>query len=83
MIDQIRNFLEQKVFGVCTYLGNKMGIASRYVRLFFIYSVFVANWSPIIIYMILACKNAPSYEVVYANFLSVHPVPRTLLVCFL
>lgn len=54
MIDQIRNFLEQKVFGVCTYLGNKMGIASRYVRLFFIYSVFVANWSPIIIYMILA-----------------------------
>jgi len=31
-----------------------MGIASRYVRMFFIYSLFIANWSPLIVYMIMA-----------------------------
>lgn len=53
-VNDIRKYLEPKAFGVCTQLGKKMGIASSHVRLFFIYATFIANWSPIIIYMILA-----------------------------
>lgn len=53
-VNDIRKYIEPKAFGVCAQLGKKMGIASSHVRLFFIYTTFVANWSPIIIYMILA-----------------------------
>lgn len=54
IIDKIRQFLEIRVFGVCTQLGEKMRIPSGYIRMFFIYATFVANGSPIIIYLILA-----------------------------
>lgn len=53
-IQHIRVFFEIQIFGVCTKLGQKLGIASRYIRLFFIYALFIANGSPLIIYLILA-----------------------------
>ncbi|MBK9487042.1 MAG: PspC family transcriptional regulator [Sphingobacteriales bacterium] len=41
------------VYGVCSYLGRKLSMPSKRVRLFFIYTSFIALGSPIIIYLIL------------------------------
>lgn len=59
---EFREFVEPRLFGVCTWLGEKMGLGSRYVRLFFIYAIFINTWSPVIIYMVLAFwKNLLDY----------------------
>lgn len=50
----VRNFVEVRTFGVCTYLGEKMGIPIRNIRLFFVYASFIAMGSPVIIYMSMA-----------------------------
>jgi len=47
----IKNLLEKSAFGVCSYLGEKMGIASSRVRLYFIYASFIALGSPLIFYL--------------------------------
>lgn len=54
MIEIFRNTVEKSFFGVCTYIGNKMGIRSSRVRLYFIYTSFVTMGSPIVIYLVLA-----------------------------
>lgn len=54
MIDAARNIVEKSVFGVCSALGLKMGIAVSRVRLYFLYLSFVTLGSPIIFYLILA-----------------------------
>lgn len=53
-MNKLRNFLEMNAFGVCTYLGEKMGIASSKIRTWFIYISFLTIGSPVIIYMIIA-----------------------------
>ena len=53
-MNRLKYFVEGTVFGVCTFLGESLGIASSYIRLFFIYATFISIPSPIIIYMILA-----------------------------
>lgn len=50
----IRDAIELSVYGVCAYLGRKMSIPSKKVRMFFIYASFLALGSPIIIYLIFA-----------------------------
>jgi len=50
----IINIIEKYAFGVCSYLGDKMGIASARVRLYFIYISFVTLGSPIIFYLFVA-----------------------------
>ncbi|MCB0511847.1 MAG: PspC domain-containing protein, partial [Bacteroidetes bacterium] len=49
----MRDAIEMSVYGVCSYLGRKMSIPSKKVRLFFIYTSFIALGSPIILYLIL------------------------------
>jgi phage shock protein PspC (stress-responsive transcriptional regulator) len=49
-----KDLLERSAFGVCSYLGDKMGVATSRVRLYFIYISFFALGSPIIIYFFLA-----------------------------
>jgi phage shock protein PspC (stress-responsive transcriptional regulator) len=51
---KLHAFLENKAFGVCTFLGEKMGIASSSIRLFFIYASFLTFGSPILIYLGIA-----------------------------
>ena len=51
---QLKNFIEWQAFGVCTAIGEKMGIATSLIRMWFIYISFLTLGSPIIIYMILA-----------------------------
>jgi len=50
----IKNIIEKQGFGVCHYLGNKMGIQISRVRLYFIYLSFGALGSPIVIYLFVA-----------------------------
>ncbi|MBC8172532.1 MAG: PspC domain-containing protein [Chitinophagales bacterium] len=53
-MNKLRHIIETGAFGVCSWLGEKMGIASSRVRLFFVYVTFLTLGSPILIYMILA-----------------------------
>ncbi len=46
--------LEFKSFGVCTYLGNVIGISTDSIRKFFIYSSCLAFGSPMLVYLSLA-----------------------------
>jgi phage shock protein PspC (stress-responsive transcriptional regulator) len=50
----IKDSLERSLFGVCSYLGDKLGVASSRVRMYFIYLSFAALGSPIIIYLFIA-----------------------------
>ncbi len=54
MIKAIQYFFEQNAFGVCTRMGEKLGIASSSIRLWFIYASFITFGSPVILYMGLA-----------------------------
>lgn len=54
LIKEIQLFFENHAFGVCTAIGEKMGIATSSIRLFFIYASFLTFGSPIIIYLSLA-----------------------------
>jgi phage shock protein C len=45
-------FLEQRSFGVCSYLGERLGISISKIRLFFIYSSFLAVGFPVIFYLL-------------------------------
>ena len=53
-IKRIQDFFEGHAFGVCTRLGEKLGIATSSIRLFFIYASFLTFGSPVIIYLCLA-----------------------------
>ncbi len=48
-----RDIFEMSIYGVCSFLGRKLSIPSKKVRLFFIYASFIALGSPVIIYLIL------------------------------
>jgi phage shock protein C len=54
MNDYWRMIIESRVFGVCSYLGEKMGVAGRRIRLYFIYASFITFGSPVIIYLVAA-----------------------------
>ncbi len=51
---KIREFVEVRAFGVCSALGEKLGIATSRIRMWFIYISFLTAGSPVIVYMILA-----------------------------
>ena len=51
---KLREIIELNAFGVCTAMGEKLGIASSKIRMWFIYISFLTMGSPIIIYMIMA-----------------------------
>jgi phage shock protein PspC (stress-responsive transcriptional regulator) len=53
-MNKLRAFLEIRAFGVCTAVGEKLGIASSRIRMWFIYVSFITMGSPLIVYMVLA-----------------------------
>ena len=53
-IEKSRDFIESSVYGVCAYLGRKLDMPSKKVRMFFVYASFLTLGSPIIIYLTLA-----------------------------
>jgi phage shock protein PspC (stress-responsive transcriptional regulator) len=50
----MRDQVEMSAFGVCQYLGNKMGISTITVRKYFIYISFLTLGSPVLIYFVSA-----------------------------
>jgi len=54
MIKRIQAWFETRAFGVCEWLGEKLGIDSTKIRMYFIYLTFFTVGSPIIIYFIMA-----------------------------
>lgn len=53
-MERLRQSLEHSAFGVCSYLADRMGIASARVRLYFIYISCLTLGSPIILYLFTA-----------------------------
>ncbi len=51
---QLKNFIEWQAFGVCAAIGERMGIATSRIRMWFIYISFLTMGSPVILYMITA-----------------------------
>lgn len=51
---RMKNFIEWRAYGVCAAIGERLGIATSRIRLWFIYISFLTLGSPIIIYMVLA-----------------------------
>lgn len=49
-----KSLIGRTAYGVCTKIGEKMGLSTRRIRLFFIYASFLTLGSPVIVYMILA-----------------------------
>ena len=57
MANPVRNIIlwfEHQTFGVCEWLGKKLGIRTTKIRMYFIYLSFFTFGSPIIIYFTLA-----------------------------
>jgi phage shock protein PspC (stress-responsive transcriptional regulator) len=54
MYQKIITYFEKQSFGVCTYIADKFNISTSKIRLFFIYSSFLAVGFPIIFYVLAA-----------------------------
>ncbi len=54
MFQRIVTFFEQRSFGVSAYLAHKLDMSTAKVRLFFIYSSFLAVGFPILFYVLAA-----------------------------
>jgi phage shock protein PspC (stress-responsive transcriptional regulator) len=52
-INNITIWFEQKAYGVCAWWGNKLGIKSNTIRMYFIYLSFFTAGSPIILYFVM------------------------------
>ena len=50
----IKDLVERHAYGVCSYLGEKIGVAPARVRMYFIYLSFLAIGSPIILYLFVS-----------------------------
>jgi phage shock protein C len=57
----ILNYFERQAFGVCSWLGIKMGVRPHRVRLSFIYLSFLTFGSPVLFYLILMFWKKNSY----------------------
>ena len=51
MLQKFITFFEKRSFGVCTYVGERLNISISKIRLFFIYSSFLAVGFPLIFYV--------------------------------
>lgn len=58
----LKDIVEKRAFGVCSYLAQRMGLRSSRVRMYFIYTSFITLGSPVIIYLVMAFwLNIKSY----------------------
>ena len=54
MFQRIVTYFEKQSFGVCAYIAERLNISLGKIRLFFIYSSFLAVGFPIIFYILAA-----------------------------
>jgi len=61
-MNRFKNFVEWNAFGVCSAIGNRLGISTGRIRQYFIYTSLLTMGSPIILYMVLAFwRNIRNY----------------------
>ncbi|MDF2380995.1 PspC domain-containing protein [Nostoc ellipsosporum NOK] len=61
-MNRFKNFVEWNAFGVCSAIGNRLGISTGRIRQYFIYTSLLTMGSPIILYMVLAFwRNMRNY----------------------
>ncbi|MBS1495704.1 MAG: PspC domain-containing protein [Bacteroidetes bacterium] len=53
-MNRLKRFIEWQVFGVCSAIGEKIGISTFSIRKYFIYISFITMGSPIIVYLFIA-----------------------------
>ncbi len=53
-MNRLKEFIEWQLFGVCTAIGDRLGIATSRIRTWFVYISFLTMGSPLILYCILA-----------------------------
>jgi len=53
MVKRILDFFERQAFGVFAWWGEKLGVKTQPIRLFFIYLSFITFGSPIVLYLIM------------------------------
>ncbi|WP_194777389.1 PspC domain-containing protein [Pararhodonellum marinum] len=53
-MEKLKIFFEERAFGVCSKLGEKLNFPIDSIRLFFIYTSFLTLGSPLVVYVILA-----------------------------
>jgi len=53
-MEKFRNFIEWQVLGVCTRIGEILGISTSTIRKYFIYISCLTLGSPVLFYFILA-----------------------------
>ena len=53
-MNRLRYFIEWKLFGVCTAIGERIGISVTRIRTWFVYISFLTMGSPLIVYFVLA-----------------------------
>lgn len=54
VMNKLRHFIEWQAFGVCSAIGEKLGIATSRIRMWFIYISFLTMGSPVVVYMVMA-----------------------------
>ena len=54
LITPLKSAIEWQAFGVCSAIGERIGIATSRIRMWFIYISFLTLGSPLIVYMVLA-----------------------------
>lgn len=54
LVNHIYDFFQERAFGVCSWWGNKLGIRTSKIRLYFIYLSFITLGSPLVVYLIMA-----------------------------
>lgn len=52
--DRFREFCDLSMFGILSLLGERMGIATSRIRMFFVYISFITFGSPVFIYLAVA-----------------------------
>ena len=63
-MNKFKNFVEWNAFGVCSAIGNRLGIATSKIPQYFMYASILTMGSPIIIYMVLAFfRNVKKYVI--------------------
>jgi phage shock protein PspC (stress-responsive transcriptional regulator) len=53
-MEQFRHYIEWHLFGVCTRIGEYLGISTVTIRKYFIYASCLTFGSPVIVYLVMA-----------------------------
>ncbi|MFM2138659.1 MAG: hypothetical protein RJA57_966 [Bacteroidota bacterium] len=53
-MNRLKSFVEWNAYGVCSSIGERLGIATGRIRQYFLYTSVLTMGSPIILYLVLA-----------------------------